>query len=1178
MPGCPPAAKPCFLNAIRLPPDQWPAYLDAHCGGDRDLRGWVEGLLAAHAEAGAQAPASADETAAFRPDRRAPAGPEPGTAIGPYVLREPLGEGGMGLVFVAEQTAPVRRKVAVKVIKPGMDTRQVVARFEAERQALAMMDHPNIARVLDAGAMPDGRPYFVMELVKGVPVTTFCDDLRRTVRHRLDLFLQVCAAVRHAHQKGVIHRDLKPSNVLVAVHDVDAVVKVIDFGIAKAVGPSLTDKTVYTGVAQMVGTPLYMSPEQAGQSSLDVDTRSDVYSLGVLLYELLTGTTPIDPAAAKGAAYDDLRRMIREAEPARPSARLSTLNAAAQSTVADRRAAEPGPLLRQVRGELDWVVMKCLEKDRNRRYESVAALADDVRRFLADEPVVARPASVTYRLRKFVRRNRARATAASLALALFAVAATAVWRGAYARVAEDRRVTVEAGTALAAGRAAVDAGDLTAAAVHAAEARSLLALVPGRFADLELAVGRLTAEVDGRRGDTDRYRQFLELAADAQDRMGFAEQRGGHAVAERALGLYGILTDDNWVARVSASRLRDSQKEHIRDEAYVTLVSLADAYVRWKNLLGDDERSARRSLDLLARAAAFHEPTRAFYFVRARCRKLVRDPAAAEDDARYRAMPGRTAWDLYLPGHTAGWEGDLAEAVRSYEAALRIQPDHFNSLFFLGERLGKDKLNRRAEAVQVLRACTALRPTHVWAYTTRAELLERLGRPDEALTDLTAAADRAANEYDRFTARFRRIELYDRIGKSVAARDDRLAFVATAQSFVNKEVESPRRNDHELLILQNNLAVTYLQLGQNADAVPILESLLTLSAAVRGPNHKETFTVIANLGMVYTGLNRHEDAIRLLEPAVERQEESRGKAHRDSLFLNCRLGNAYREGGRYAEAVRVLDPLVRAHETALGPDDPQTLWATESLASALDRSGDPAGALRIYEPLAPRANAVLGSNHPETLRILNDLGVAYLAAKRPADAIRPLETVLERRRATVGPDDAGTLASLSNLASAYGDSGNWDKAESLWEDVLSRRRRIDGPCSVVVASALAGYGQGMLNRRRYAQAEPILRECLAIREQVLPDDWLRFHTLSLLGGALLGQKKYGEAESLLIVGYEGLKERAAAIPPFARVRFDEAAERLAELYDATGRPAEAKRVWAGHRTTNNPPTSPVGAR
>src|SRR5207248_5780586 len=288
-----------------------------------------------------------------------------GSSVGPYKLLEQIGGGGMGVVYMAEQVHPVRRKVALKIIKPGMDSRQVIARFEAERQALTMMEHPNIAKVLDAGTTDAGRPYFVMELVKGIPITDYCDQARLSTRQRLELFVQVCHAVQHAHQKGVIHRDLKPSNVLVTLHDDKPVVKVIDFGIAKATGQPLTDKTLFTNFAQLVGTPLYMSPEQAALSGLDVDTRSDIYSLGVLLYELLTGTTPFAKDRFREAGYDEVRRIIREEEPPKPSTRLSTLGQAA-TTVSAQRQTDPKRLSQLCRGELDWVVMKCLEKDRDR--------------------------------------------------------------------------------------------------------------------------------------------------------------------------------------------------------------------------------------------------------------------------------------------------------------------------------------------------------------------------------------------------------------------------------------------------------------------------------------------------------------------------------------------------------------------------------------------------------------------------------------------------------------------------------------------------------------------------------------------------------------------------------------------------------------------------------------------
>ncbi len=385
------------------------AYIDRVCGDDLALRARVEALLAAHHRAGAFLHGPPPAGSAL--DGVGAEGP--GTIIGPFKLLEQIGEGGFGVVYMAEQHQPVRRKVALKVVKPGMDTRQVVARFEAEQQALALMDHPNIARVFDGGMTVGGRPYFVMELVRGIPITEYCDQNQVPVRERLGLFMTVCRAVQHAHQKGIIHRDLKPTNVLVTRHDDRSVVKVIDFGIAKAIGRQLTEKTLFTNFAQIIGTPIYMSPEQAQMSGLDVDTRSDIYSLGVLLYELLTGMTPLDQERVRTAAFDEIRRMIREEDPAAPSKRVSTLGKAGGTVCANRRS-DPERLRKLFRSELDWIVMKALEKDRNRRYETASAFAADVGRYLQDEPVQACPPSAGYRLRKFVRRYRGPVVAACL--------------------------------------------------------------------------------------------------------------------------------------------------------------------------------------------------------------------------------------------------------------------------------------------------------------------------------------------------------------------------------------------------------------------------------------------------------------------------------------------------------------------------------------------------------------------------------------------------------------------------------------------------------------------------------------------------------------------------------------------------------------------------------------------
>jgi tRNA A-37 threonylcarbamoyl transferase component Bud32/tetratricopeptide (TPR) repeat protein len=420
--------KEIFFEALdKKTPEERAAFLDGACGKDAARRARVEALLADHFQQDTfmKQPAVGGESRTVKlglpdtPDEAV------GQRLGRYKLLERVGEGGCGVVYVAEQVEPVRRRVALKVIKLGMDTKAVVARFEAERQALAMMDHPNIAKVFDAGTTETGRPYFVMELVRGIRMTDYCDQANLSTKERLDLFIKVCQAIQHAHQKGIIHRDIKPSNILVTLHDGVPVPKVIDFGIAKATEGRLTEATVYTQLHQFIGTPAYMSPEQAEMSGLDIDTRSDIYSLGVLLYELLAGSTPFDAQELMAYGLDAMRKTIREKEPIRPSTRVATLKGEELTTAARRRSCDVPKLINLLKGDLDSIVMMCLEKDRRRRYETANGLASDVLRHVNNELVLARPPSNMYRFQKMVRRNKLRFTAASL-MAVMLLAVTGI--------------------------------------------------------------------------------------------------------------------------------------------------------------------------------------------------------------------------------------------------------------------------------------------------------------------------------------------------------------------------------------------------------------------------------------------------------------------------------------------------------------------------------------------------------------------------------------------------------------------------------------------------------------------------------------------------------------------------------------------------------------------------------
>ncbi len=431
-----------FLEAAELPDDEARLkFLDEACGNDHDLKARVQRLLAAVPRIG-----SFMEAAAFQPstplaEESLPMMDLTGQTIGPYKLLQKLGEGGMGVVYMADQDHPVRRRVAIKVVRAGMDSSHIAARFEQERVALAMMDHPNIARVLDAGTTSDGRPYFAMELVKGIPITEYCDQYHLSLRERLELLIPVCRAVQHAHQKGIIHRDLKPSNVIVGLYDARPIPKVIDFGVAKAVGQRLIDRTMFTEIGQIVGTLEYMAPEQAELNNLDVDTRADIYSLGALLYELLTGSTPFTAQQLRSVGISEMLRVIKDSDPAKPSTRISTV--ADLPKVASNRQLDPTRLASAIRGELDWITLKCLEKDRGRRYESAIGLADDLERYLADEPVLACPPSASYRFRKIVRRNRPVIAAAS-AFAVLLVGGIVAQSIALVAVNRERKAKVVA--------------------------------------------------------------------------------------------------------------------------------------------------------------------------------------------------------------------------------------------------------------------------------------------------------------------------------------------------------------------------------------------------------------------------------------------------------------------------------------------------------------------------------------------------------------------------------------------------------------------------------------------------------------------------------------------------------------------------------------------------------------
>jgi serine/threonine protein kinase/Tfp pilus assembly protein PilF len=931
-----PRANDLFLRAAEIEsPEERRAFLDRECG-DAALRREVEALLAASAKAVGflSEPAVGDPlrgypangTAAFEPMPEAP-----GTVVGPYKLLQQIGEGGFGVVYMAEQGRPVRRLVALKVIKPGMDTAAVLARFEAERQALALMDHPNIAKVLDAGATDSGRPYFVMELVKGVPVTEFCDRNHLPPEQRLKLFVDVCHAIQHAHHKGVIHRDVKPTNVLVTLHDGVPVVKVIDFGVAKATAQKLTEKTLFTAYGQMVGTPPYMSPEQAEMSGLDVDTRSDVYSLGVLLYELLTGTTPLEGKRLRQAGYAEMQRLIREEDPPRPSTRLSALGESA-TVLAGNRGTDPKHLARLLAGDLDWVVMKALEKDRTRRYDTPGTFADDVARYLRREAVLARPPSAAYRLRKFAQRNRAAVlTAAAVAAALLLGTAVATWQAVRATAAErDAR-----------------------AARDAAEA------------------------------ERDR-------AVDAE---------------RRAVGQQRRADDEAAAARAINDFLRT---------------------------------------DLLGQADVRNQPGGA-----------ARNPNVTVRDLLDRAAQ-------QLPGKFAG--------RAATEAAIRLT---------LGD-----------------------------AYLALGEY---------------AAAQK-------------------HLEQSLALR---------------KQTVGP---DHpDTLVVMNDLAVAYLARGRFDEAEALHRQALEGYRARLGADDPATLKALNSLAALDQARGRFDEAEALHRQALEGYRARFGADHPATAEALNNLAWLNLARRRYDEAEALCRQAVAVQRAKLGADHPATLLSLDLLARLHHARGRYDEAQGLFEQVLAARRAALGADHPEVLQSMNGLARLFQDRGRDAEAESLYRQALAGSRARLGPDHPLTLDCLNNLAALHQARGRYAEAEPLLREVVAAARTKPEPPDSPAALALGLLALNLLRQNKYAEAEPVARECLAVRAGVEPDAWTTFNARSLLGGALLGQKKYAEAEPLLRAGYEGMRQRQAAVPAAGKVRLAEAAARLVRLYDAWGRPDEAAR-------------------
>ncbi len=939
-----------FELALNTPAADRAALLDRECAGDAALRGRVEALLAAHdrLELGPPLPSPDRPTLAMEPG--SPAGsPEDATSppdmagatwrptedhrpaegvgsvlAGRYKLVEEIGEGGMGAVFLAQQTAPVRRTVAIKVIKAGMDTRAVLARFDAERQALALMDHPNIARVLDAGTTDSGRPFFVMELVKGTPITRFCDERRLTPRQRLELFVPVCQAIQHAHQKGVIHRDIKPSNVLVSLYDDHPVPKVIDFGVAKAAGSSLTEQTLVTGFGTVVGTPEYMSPEQATLNNLDVNTRSDVYALGVLLYELLTGTTPVDRRSLGRAAVLEVLRIVREVEAPTPSSRLSTLEGL--PSIAASRSIEPSRLSGMLRGELDWIAMKALEKDRSRRYETANALARDVQRYLADEVVEARPPSAGYRLRKFARRHRGRVVAASLVLLALVVGIVGTSFGLVR--AEQRRREAEAANARARERLA-----------QLQKGNEILAAI---FDDMDV------------RGVREDGRPLEAILADRL--LVAADQLEGQSVGDPLA--VAALQDRLAVALLS---LRYASK---------AILVLMKARATREALLGADHPDTLETLSHLQEG----------YW---QIGKLDLALPLAERVLRVRkAQLGPDHLDtlgaMYAVGlvHWSAGKYELArtlldEVVRS--AKVRPGPDDPDTLTYMQglaqvyEDAGHPDLALplREEVLRLSKA--RLGPEHNSTLLAMAVLSRSYTDAGKLDLALPLAEEALRVRMARFGPDHPgTLSLMDVMGSTYCRARQLDRGIPLLEEAARRMKEKLGPDHPETLTAMSNLAGAYAEADRPGAALPLAEEVLRTKRARLGPDHPKTLGAANNLGSIYNRAEKHDAAARLLEETLRAMKARLGPDHQGTLAAMENLAESYRDLGRLDRAIPLFEETLSRVKVGLGPDHPRTLRLMRKLAKAHLKARQFDRALPLAEETLRLCRARPGGDHVET--------------------------------------------------------------------------------------------------------------------------------------------------------------------------------------------------------------------
>lgn len=1025
------AAADLFLEAGKLAPGQVDEFLRARCGSDSDLRIQVQALLDGRnvpdifdglasrlkpigEELRGQVPG--DEQTGDRSERRAGLShhdPDeaPGRTIGRFRLVELLGEGGFGRVWVAEQTEPVRRQVAIKILKAGMDSREVLARFEAERQALAFMDHPNIAKVLDAGMTERGRPYFVMEHVPGTSISAFCDASRMRVRQRLELFVPVCRALHHAHQRGIIHRDLKPSNILVTLVDGRPAPKIIDFGIAKATTASLTERSLVTVAGRLLGTPEYMSPEQAASAGADIDTRSDIYSLGVVLYQLLTGTLPFDTKLLLASGYEGMIKVIREQDPPKPSTRFSTLmiesgshRSGTSTDVARNQGTEARTVQRELRGELDWLVMKCLEKDRERRYESADALGADIQRYLDGRPIIAAPPSRMYQVNKLVRRNgMVIGAASSVVLALLLGLGFSLYRYALERDARQRAEAAET-------ESQTRADNLQKVADFQAQ---MLGQVDPTIAGI-----RLSEDVRAR-FETALVKAEVPEDQRAEQARAFAGQWGRVNATDAARELI-----DRTILRPAVEAI----EKQFADQPAVA-ASLRDALAERYHQLGMYDTAVlleRQALEVRRRVlGGDHPETLASIgnmgsFLQAQGKRNEAEPYYREVLERSRRVFGeddsRTLSRVANMGYILNALGKRDEAEPFYRDVLEMRrrvlgDDHPDTLLSINN-------------MGLLRRDQGRLPEAELLYTEALEKRRRvLG--EEHRDTLSSLSNLAA--------------LLREQGKT-----------EEAARYFREVLEKRRRVLGEThpttLATIRNLGTVLAARGEFREAETLMREALSNQQRLLGADHPDTIGTLSNLAVFLIDHGDVSKAELMCREALERRQRVLGHNHPDTLISNNVMGYVLRRQSKLAEAEPYIRETLAIGQRVQGPSHPDTLLYKHNLAAVLLDMSKAAEAESLFREVIRDGTHALGEGHTLVLSATSFLGSVLVEQKRLAEAVELLSAAeVTARKSLKGESQRSFGMILMNLGKARSGSGQFDSAESNLLEAHAIFVKVRGP-------------------------------------------------------------------------------------------------------------------------------------